>query len=91
MRAMKHDENLNDAALLAFLRAELRSIRKTLPDEWPATALFKEELGFDSLDLVELVARIEQRYGVAIPDPDLEGFVSLEALRAYIVERVEPA
>lgn len=88
---MKFDEDLNDAALLAFLRAELRSIRTALPEEWPATARFKEELGFDSLDLVELVARIEQRYCLAIPDPDLEGFVSLEALRAYIVERVERA
>jgi len=88
---MNLDEDLNDAALLAFLCAELRSIRKALPEEWSAAALFKEELGFDSLDLVELVARIEQRYGLAIPDPDLEGFVSLEVLRAYIVERVERA
>jgi acyl carrier protein len=76
-----------DAALVAFLCAELRSIKATLPAEWPPTALFKEELGFDSLDLVELVARIEQRYGLMIPDSDLEGFVSLEALRAYITER----
>lgn len=81
--------DLNDTALLDFLRAELRSIRKALPEEWPAAARFKEELGFDSLDLVELVARIEQRYGLAIPDTDLEGFVSLEALHGYIVERVE--
>jgi len=88
---MNTDEYLDDAALLAFLRAELRSIRKALPEEWPVTALFKEELGFDSLDLVELVARIEQRYGLVIPDPDLEGFVSLEALRGYIVEHVERA
>lgn len=88
---MNLDGYPDDAALLGFLRAELRSIRKGLPDEWPLTALFKEELGFDSLDLVELVARVEQRYGLVIPDPDLEGFVSLEALRAYVVERVERA
>lgn len=86
---MNLDRYLDDAALLDFLRAELRSIRKALPEEWSETARFKEELGFDSLDLVELVARIEQRYGMAIPDPDLEGFVSLAALRAYIVDRVE--
>ena len=88
---MNHGEDRNDAALLAFLRAELRSIRKTLPAEWPATARFKEDLGFDSLDLVELVARIEQRYGLMIPDPDLEGFVSLEALRAYVADHLERA
>ena len=79
---MNHDDEM-----LVFLRAELRSIKKTLPAEWPLSARFKEDLSFDSLDLVELVARIEQRYKLMIPDPDLAGFVSLEALHAYVAER----
>jgi minimal PKS acyl carrier protein len=30
-----------------------------------------EELGYDSLALIETAARIEQRYGVRIPDGDI--------------------
>jgi acyl carrier protein len=77
-----------DDAITLFLCAELRSIKPALPSEWPPAARFKQDLNLDSLDLVELVARIEQRYELMIPDADLPAFTSLEALRAYIVDRV---
>ena len=74
--------------LLAFLRTELRAIKPTLPAELPAAAHYRYELNLDSLDLVELVARIEQRYGVMIPDADLPEFVSLDASVHYVMARV---
>ncbi|RZT95092.1 acyl carrier protein [Rivibacter subsaxonicus] len=77
-----------DEQIIEFLREELRSIKPALPRDWPLAAHFKQDLNLDSLDLVELVARIEQRYELMIPDADLPGFTSLEALHAYIVERV---
>jgi acyl carrier protein len=66
------------------LRAELCRIQPLLPRTWPDGSLFQADLGLDSLDLVELVARVEQRYGMLIADTDLPSFVSLEAMTEYI-------
>lgn len=75
--------------ILEFLIGELRTIRPSLPNKWPMSALYQADLNLDSLDLVELVARIEQRYGLFVPDADLPMFVSLDATQCYIVERIE--
>jgi len=75
-------------SLLTFLRGELRAIKPALPEVLPADAHYRIELDLDSLDLVELVARIEQRYGVFVPDADLPQFSSLEATVRYISARL---
>jgi acyl carrier protein len=80
--------NVDAAQLSTFLSDELRAIKPTLPAELPTSALFRRELNLDSLDLVELVARIEQRYGVLIPDADLPEFVSLDATSRYVLARM---
>ena len=69
---------------LMFLRDELRLIRPTLPATWPDDARFKSDLGLDSLDLVELVARAEQRFERYIGDADLPSLVSLAAMADYL-------
>ncbi|SFN32939.1 acyl carrier protein [Nitrosospira briensis] len=79
---------MNDDQVLSFLRSELRAIRPTLPPTLPVQANFRTDLLLDSLDLVELVARIERRYALIIPDQDLPEFVSLEATVRYIFARV---
>jgi len=76
------------AALIEQLRAELRSIRPSLPAAWPDAALFKADLALDSLDLVELVARAEQCWGMLVPDADLKDLVSLDAMADYLCARV---
>ena len=73
--------------LIASMREELRRINPQLPADWPATALYRSDLDLDSLDLVELVARIEQHYGLLIPDCDLPCFVSLEATSDYVIAK----
>ena len=73
--------------LIATMREELRRISPQLPADWPATALYRSDLDLDSLDLVELVARIEQHYGLLIPDSDLACFVSLEATANYVISK----
>jgi acyl carrier protein len=74
-------------AHLDFVRNELHSMKPRLPAGWTAAALYDDDLDLDSLDLVELVARIEQRYGLLIPDEDLAGLVSLDATADYLVAR----
>jgi acyl carrier protein len=76
--------------LIAQVRAVLRSIQPRLPLTWPDGLLFQADLNLDSLDLVELVARIEQQYGLLIPDSDLQGFISLDAMADYLCARAAP-
>ena len=42
------------------------------PDLVTETARFKEDLDADSLDLVELVMALEERFDVSIPEDDLD-------------------
>jgi acyl carrier protein len=41
------------------------------------TARFKEDLDADSLDLVELVMALEERFDIAVPEDDLEGIATV--------------
>ena len=36
-------------------------------------AKFKDDLGSDSLDLVEFVMALEEEFGISVPESDLEG------------------
>lgn len=40
-------------------------------------ARFKEDLDADSLDLVEFVMALEERFDITVPEEDLEGIVTL--------------
>jgi acyl carrier protein len=41
------------------------------------TARFKEDLDADSLDLVELVMALEERFDITVPEDDLEGIATV--------------
>ena len=51
-------------------------------------AKFVDDLGADSLDLVELVMALEDEYGIKIPDEDAEKIVTVGDALKYIQERV---
>lgn len=48
-----------------------------------ATASFYEQ-GIDSLDALSIVLRVEEKYGVKVPDEEFESLDSLAALAAYV-------
>jgi len=55
----------------------------------PTAPLFREGLGLDSIDALELALAIQQRYGVQLSSEDEERFAifsSLSALSAFIQE-----
>ena len=49
-------------------------------------ASFIDDLGADSLDLVELVMALEQEFGVTIPDESVEAIKTVGDAVTYIVE-----
>ncbi|RMG61420.1 MAG: acyl carrier protein [Deltaproteobacteria bacterium] len=53
-------------------------------DEIPLEASFMEDLGADSLDVVELVMAIEEEFGIEIPDEDTEKIKTVKDAVEYI-------
>jgi len=54
-------------------------------------AKFVDDLGADSLDLVELVMALEEEYGTEISDEEAEKIVTVGDAYAYIKARQEAA
>ncbi len=50
------------------------------------TKTFNEE-GVDSLDQVEIVMAVEEKFGCTIPDVDVERLVNINAVVEYIEEQ----
>src|SRR6202008_1788556 len=50
-----------------------------------------DDLGADSLDVVELVMAIEEEFGIEVPDEDAENIRTLGDITSYIEARVENA
>ena len=51
-------------------------------------ASFLEDLGADSLDIVELVMAFEEEFDLEIPDEDAEGITTVGDAVEYIEERL---
>lgn len=63
-----------------ILSKQLRvEVEKITPD-----SQIKEDLGADSLDIMQLLMTIEDRYGVMVPDEELATFVTVKDVVNYI-------
>jgi len=56
-------------------------------DEVTAAASFVDDLGADSLDVVELVMGLEEEFDVEIPDEDAEKIATVDDAVKYIDEK----
>ena len=57
---------------LSALREVAVEVLSVEPDQVVETSRFKEDLDADSLDLVELVMGLEERFDISVPEEDLE-------------------
>jgi acyl carrier protein len=55
------------------------------PDEVTPEASFVEDLGADSLDIVELIMALEEEYELEIPDEDAEKMQTVKDVTGYII------
>lgn len=58
-------------------------------DQIKPEASFVEDLGADSLDLVELVMAMEEAFGMEVPDEDAEKLRTVKDVIDYIKARLE--
>ncbi len=60
------------------------------PEQVTPQASFIEDLGADSLDIVELVMAFEEEFGVEVPDEEAEKLQKVQDVINYIKERAKP-
>jgi acyl carrier protein len=58
-------------------------------DEVTMEASFTDDLGADSLDIVELVMAFEEEFGIEIPDEDAEKIATVKDAVHYIDQHTE--
>ncbi len=58
-------------------------------DELVPEAHFIDDLGADSLDIVELVMAMEESFDIEIPDEDAERIQTISDAVAYLKERLD--
>ena len=82
-----------DAALVREIAELIRSslnLEISAADIDPAAPLYKEGLGLDSIDILEVALVISKRYGFKLKDDDQDNvriFRSLDNLAAHVAER----
>ena len=58
------------------------------PDEVKPTVSFKDDLGADSLDAVEFIMALEEKFGIEIPDADAEAMLTVNDAIMYIENKI---
>jgi acyl carrier protein len=51
----------------------------------------RDDLGLDSMAVIELLYKIEEAFDLQIPDQDLVGLTTVAAVAKYIEQRLTPA
>ncbi|MDR2463041.1 MAG: acyl carrier protein [Verrucomicrobiales bacterium] len=59
------------------------------PEQVTPEAKFIEDLGADSLDVVELLMAFEEHFSIEVPDEDAEKLASVGDVLKYIEEKQE--
>lgn len=69
----------------------LESVRPEDVDD--SAPIFVEGLGLDSVDALELVVLVEERFQIQIPDEDIgrQAFASIDALADFVAGEIDKA
>lgn len=70
-------------ALAEYLKRDAATIK--------AAHHLRDDLGLDSMAVIELLYKIEEAFNIQIPDQDLVGLTTVSSVAAYVEGRVTPA
>jgi acyl carrier protein len=71
------------AALADYLKRDRATIR--------ADQHLRDDLGLDSMAVIELLYKIEEAFDIQIPDQDLIGLSTVGAVATYVDRRLSPS
>jgi len=66
-----------------------RQLRRD-PESITLDSEIKKDLGADSLDILQLLMRVEDEYGIVIPDQELAGFVKVRDVVEFLDRQQKP-
>ena len=72
-------------AQLAEVAVDVLGVERDLVTE---DASFKDDLDADSLDLVEFVMALEERFDISVPEEDLEGIETVGAALTLVLGKL---
>jgi acyl carrier protein len=78
-----------DAALAKRVEAIIVEQLGVTPEEVVPEASFIDDLGADSLDIVELVMAMEEEFDIEIPDEHADRLQTIGSAVEYLKERLE--
>ena len=81
---------MSRSEIVTAVREELSTAAPDAPADAPEDADLRHDLGIDSLAILELVARLEYRFEVAVPDDAWPWLTSIGAVADYLLE-TQPA
>ena len=61
-----------------------KQLRIADPAKITPESLIQKDLGADSLDILQLLMKIEDDYGITIPDEELKGFKTVGDVVAFL-------
>lgn len=61
-----------------------KQLRISDPSKITSDSLIQKELGADSLDILQLLMKIEDEYGIVVPDEKLAGFQTVGDVVAFL-------
>jgi acyl carrier protein len=77
--------------VVATMREVLASELDVEADKVNADARFKEDLDADSLDLVEVVLALEEKFGIEIPDDEIAGVKTVGEAADLVIAKQQNA
>ncbi len=81
----------DNAEILAKVKEMVASHLGKSEEEITPDSSFIEDLGADSLDLVELIMSMEDEFGLEISDEDAENIITVQDAISFIQSSVEAA
>ena len=79
---------MDRADALSTIREVAAEVLSVDPEQVTEAARFKEDLDADSLDLVELVMGLEERFDIEVPEEDLEGVTTVGQAVDLVLSKV---
>lgn len=82
------NHQMTDKSILNFLQAQIKEIKPAITRDIPLEDHLKDQWAMDSMELVELVARIEYQYQMIIEDESLEVMYCLKNIEQLIASHM---
>jgi len=75
--------------IIEFLRSKITSTSSRKPEQIQMESHLQEDLGFDSVDLLEMVWGVEDKYKIKISDEAYESIKTIEDVVNYIQQQTQ--